>query len=545
MSEVIAFSGGGRVVEGQRDRFPEPVRYSLPGDDRAEFARTVKRRMRARQTAYAVRELGKFLLALLLGLTLGLALAYGGSADAATIQVSPGAGTIQAGINKAVSGDTVQVNAGNYSGGFTGKTGVAIISNGTVWSTGGATMTCSSCQLIGLHFDHASLWISGSDVLVQNCEFNGKSNEDYSNAFGNRITIRHCWFHGVKIPQDLLLPDGTYQHEDVCQFWNNNGEVLNGFIFDDNIITDTEQGLFLANETGLANTVQNITITNNVFWGTTFANFAGMTVPSHGFFVGKAPVPGVVIKNNTVVGVANEISLYNLAAGNALVQGNLLVQYGTAYALNGGAEPNRGTGNWDYTTDSSAWLGGVSGNAPDVVGQNPQIGAALLGPSGDPWGADAGYWPRNVAAAKYGRQATTSGGTTTPPPANTPPTVTLSGPSSPITLAAGQTTASFTVTANGSDAEGPVTYSWSGGTTTNQIQCNQPAGTQTYSCTVTDSGGLTATATLTVVVNAAPVATLPTMGWLRVRVYNSSGVSTGYAWVWGTTQAAQPTVKPY
>jgi len=129
---------------------------------------------------------------------------------------------------------------------------------------------------------------------------------------------------------------------------------------------------------------------------------------------------------------------------------------------------------------------------------------------------------------------------------NTAPTISLSGPVSPIQLAAGSTQATLTINANAADAQGPVTLLWtlpSGTATTQQVTVTQNVGTVTYSCKVTDAGGLTATASMAVTVLAASTSTVAKQ-WIKVRHYDANNVLIGYAWVSGTTQTAQPTTAP-
>lgn len=86
---------------------------------------------------------------------------------------------------------------------------------------------------------------------------------------------------------------------------------------------------------------------------------------------------------------------------------------------------------------------------------------------------------------------------------NTAPTVTIA-PVPPVTLAQGQISASITVTATGVDAEGPVTYQWTNGPAAASWTYLQSASTVRRTVTVRDSGGLTATTFVEVVVNPAP-----------------------------------------
>ncbi len=550
----------------------------------------------------------------------------GSTASAATITVNSGQ-SIATGIASAASGDTVVVNAGTYTGSINGKTGVTVRANGVVTVNGGVNLTCNSCSVVGFKFVKGSVWMQGNDILLEGNDFNGKgSGEDYGNMFGSRITVRRNFFHGVRIPDDLALVEGGWEHNDVLQFWNNNGETLHDAVIEQNIFTDFVQGVFLANETGNTSSMSNLTIRNNVFWGTDFIESQNLIgSPSHGAFVGKANITGVSITNNLFYNVANCVSLY--AMSTAIVQGNVILNGGTAYAVGDGTQAdafNRGTvGNVLW---SNGW-NGYPAQGPDKYVNPLLINVnSLLGADGVPWTADDGWRTQSASVTGYGPQIAAGGtpvadvlapvitlnGVTpmsvvqgsvyTEPGAtaldardgevivtisgtvntavlgtytrtytardaagntatktrtvsvvtstqvNTAPTISLSGPTSPIQLADGQTAAAFTVTANGSDAQTPagsLAYLWAGGTNVNVISTNQLPGTTTYSCTVTDAGGLTAAASITVTVLAAS-ATSPAVvkQWVRVRIYDASNVLLGYAWVSGTTQTAQPTTAP-
>ena len=488
------------------------------------------------------------------------ALLFAGIAGAATVTVNPGQ-TIQSGIATAASGDTVVVNAGTYSGGINGKTGVRVQASGYVTVNGGANLVCNQCSVIGFHFVKGSVWIAGDDVLFEGNELNGMGgDEDYGNVFGNRITVRRNYFHGIKIPKFIgdvsdIGSGPEYMHNDVLQYWDNNGEVLRDIIIEENIMTDFVQGIFLANETGTLSRSSNWTIRNNVLWGTDFVENGNLLGgPSNGIFAGKYNVPDVVIRNNTVHKGGNSTYLYGVQS--AIVQGNIYSRGGTVYATGGGTPAsafNRGTvGNVLW---SNSWNGYPAQGPDKYIDPQFQSLTSLLGGDALPFTADDGWRALNPLAAGYGAQIA-AGGTPPPPPPpppppgpNTAPTLTLNGPTQAIQLTSGQTQATFTITANGADAQTPsasLAYLWAGGTNINTITAYQPAGVQGYSCTVTDGGGLTATATLAVTVlpylapPPPPPAPAPVITWNRIRVYRTDGTLLGYRWAQTTTTDVKP-----
>jgi hypothetical protein len=85
-----------------------------------------------------------------------------------------------------------------------------------------------------------------------------------------------------------------------------------------------------------------------------------------------------------------------------------------------------------------------------------------------------------------------------------------------------------------------------GTATSQEVIISQPVGTATYYCTVTDGGRLTATDSLevTVLTSSGTTSTSLLKQWVRVRTFDMNGVLTGYAWVPGVTQSAQPTTAP-
>jgi hypothetical protein len=461
--------------------------------------------------------------------------------SAATITVNPGQ-SIATGISSAAAGDTVVVNAGTYTGGIVINKSIAVQANGAVTlqpssvGTGQAiSVRCNSCAVIGFVFQdfgggvspdtqtHSSvtikgnifrrgasgIWIAGSAWLVEGNEIDGlplsPGAEDYANVFGSMHVIRHNYFHGLRIPQDLGAgPD--YKHNDSLQFWNNNGEVLHDILIEENIFTDFVQGIFLANETGVLSSMSNITISNNVFWGTNFITSGNlMGKPSHGVFVGKAAIPGVAITNNLFHNCMNSVSLYNMPS-TTVVQGNIIEQYNTAYALSESAQPNRGTGNALWSTVQGAWDGAISSLAPDKR-LDPQLGTTVVGPDGLPWTADDGWRPRNSAAAAYGPQVTVGGGDT-PTTTVTAVNDAFSGINEDSAAVLLSVLSNDTVSPAGTlsiSSVGPAskggTVSVSGSSVSYRPAANA-FGTETFSYTAREAGGATATATATVTVTA-------------------------------------------
>jgi hypothetical protein len=459
----------------------------------------------------------------------------------ATITVNPG-GSIATGIATAAAGDTVVVNAGAYTGGIVISKSVAVMANGVVvltpatFRTGEAiSVRCNSCAVIGFMFEDfeggvspdvqthsnvtiqgnvfrrggSGIWIAGTAWLVEGNEIDGlplsARAEDYANVFGTGHIVRHNYFHGLRIPQDLGSgPD--YKHNDAIQFWNNNGEVLRDLLIEENIFTDFVQGVFLANETGVLPSMGNITIRNNVFWGTNFIQSGNLLgKPSHGLFVGKAAIPGVVTTNNLFHNCANSVSLYNMPAAT-VVQGNIIEQYNTAYALSNSGQPTRGTGNVLWTTVQGAWEGGIATLLPDKR-LDPMLGASLLGADGLPWTADDGWRARNALAAGYGPQI---GSLSPPPPApvpspdTVPPVVVVLG-ANPFTLSVGTVFADPGATAT-DDRDAVVTVLVSGTVNT------AAAGSYLRSYTARDVAGNSATKTRSVNVEAVPLpAPAPTL----------------------------------
>ncbi len=429
--------------------------------------------------------------------------AVGNSASAATITVNPGQ-TIASGIAAAASGDTVVVNAGSYTGDINPKTGVTVRANGVVNVAGSTNLTCNNCSVIGFKFDHGSAWMNGNDILLEGNDFNGKGGgEDYAGVFGSRITVRRNYFHGVRIPEDLQPVAGGWEHNDVIQFWNNNGETLHDLIIEENIFTDYVQGVFLANETGVLSSMSNITVRNNVFWGTDFISDQNLIGnPSHGLFVGKANITGVSITNNIFRKNANSVSLY--AMTSAVVQGNIIVDGGTAYAVGDGTQDsafNRGTiGNVLW---SNGWNGYPAQGPDKYINPTLQNVNSLLGADGTPWTTDDGWLPTNTAATAYGPQVTLGGGGT-PTTTVTAVNDSFSGinedsAATLLTVLSNDTVSpsgTLSIASVGAASKG-ATLSISGTSISYRPAANT-FGAETFSYTAREAGGSTATATVTV-----------------------------------------------
>jgi hypothetical protein len=369
-----------------------------------------------------------------------LAIAF--PAFAKDVAVAPGQ-SINAAISAAttVAGDRVLVAAGTYAGGLVVNKPITVEAAGAVLlrpetaAKGQAvSIRCSDCAVAGFTFEDfgfgvspdkntgrdrvtlknlvfrrggTGLWISGDHWRVEGVEIDGlrlsRQAEDYGNVFGAGHTLRRCYFHGLRIPQDLG-PGPDFKHNDVFQFWNNNGETLQNLVIEECIFTDFVQGIFLANETGVTSSMSNITIRNNVFWGTDFATTGNLIGnPSHGAFVGKAPIAGVTIANNLFRKVANSVSLY--AMTTAAVEGNIIVNGGTAYAVGDGTKPvafARGAkGNILW---KNAWNGHPEQGPEKYFDPALTNVDNLIGPDGIPWTADDGWHPTAPEAEGYGPQ---------------------------------------------------------------------------------------------------------------------------------------------
>ncbi len=257
----------------------------------------------------------------------------------------------------------------------------------------------------------AGIWVYGTNWTVERVTINPfrcRSGEDYINAFGTGHTFRRLFFAGL-LPSDLRRPDGTYKHNDCIQTWTAGGAIgLKNTLIEECIFTDFAQGTYLHNETGIMNGVNGITVRNNVFWGSPFPRPGG-SIPSHGTrYTGPQSGP-MVLNNNLYRNIASNLSLEHMSA--VTVQGNIVVDSGGVYALEGTSSSavNRGTvGNILWHNN---WTGNISG-PPDKTNINPQlqnpnaVGAAVIGPDGIPWTDDDAWRPMNPAAVTYGPQLT-------------------------------------------------------------------------------------------------------------------------------------------
>jgi len=557
------------------------------------------------------------------------------NAGAVTRTVNPGpTSTINSAISASAAGDIVLVKSGAYTGGGLNmnRNGVQVHMEPGVVLNGGnsgqaATIMCSDCAIIGLvdngdwlrkplFIDYAygigtnditgrnrvtvrnivqrrtnyGFWISGDNWTVEWCEVDriikrsSGGDADYGRMFGRNHVMRRNYFHGTNIPTDI-----TPGHTDAVQHYNQNGEILQNILIEENIFTDVVQFYFLGNETGNSSSMANITIRNNVNWGTRFSSGGNpiyLGAPSWTLYAGKnGRVNNLVYENNTSTTSSNYLGVITGTTARISKNINATIgnKLGTVWILEGNSPSNINTtgGNmhWNYN-----WRGEMS-PASDILNVDPQFqnSSNVVGADGLPFTADDGWRALNPAAAGFGAQIPT--GTTPPPPTDTtPPTITLIGanpltlafgatftdpgatvtdnvddprtiqgtgtvntgvagtytrtynatdaalnaatpvtrevivqsapntaptvsiaPVGPFTLAPGSTGISVTVTAAGADAQGPVAFQWTGGPATASWSWVQPAGTVTRTITVTDSGGLTATASVTVVVNPAPV----------------------------------------
>lgn len=342
-------------------------------------------------------------------------------------------------------------------------------------------------------------WVSGDDWTVENCEVDriikreSGGDADYGRVFGNRITFRRCFFHGTNIPSDIQPG-----HTDALQHYNQNGEVLKNLLVEDCVFTDVVQFFFLGNETGNQNSMSDITIRNCVLWGTRFSsggNSIYLGAPSWTLYAGKnGPVKNLVFENNTLTTSSNYLGV--ITGTTAKVRRNICAAIGTklgsVWILEGNSPSNIDTtgGNmhWNYN-----WRGEMSPSS-DILNVNPQFqGTALLGPSGNPWGADAGWRTLNPAAAGFGCQTPADGIVVPPPVDTTAPTITING-ANPMTVAHGSVYTDPGATATDNGASVPVVTSGNVNTAV--------AGNYTITYTATDAAGNVAVATRAVTVSA-------------------------------------------
>lgn len=492
---------------------------------------------------------------------LGVAMFGAPGADAATITVTPGQ-TIQSGINSAVPGDTVVVQPSARAESISLGKSITVRAEtpGTVvLSPGGYTaisIQCSNCAVIGFTAQNFSQAISGtgrSNVTLQDLKFinagagiwidkgNGwlvervdlefrcRDGEDYMNALSStNMTFRRLYFHGLRIPSDLGT--GTnLKHSDLLQTWVTGGATgLTNAVIEECIFTDFMEGVYLNNEAFTTNAVNNITVRNNVFWGTTLpasGNWLGSPSVSTQF---TGPATGSMnIKNNIFRTYANGIRLYNQSAVG--VEGNIFDGGGTTYSMGGSttaASVKRGTlGN---ILRGGGWDGGVSG-PPDKTNVDPQYQNvnSLLGPDGIPWTSDDGWRPMNAAAAAYGPQITLSGGA----PANRAP---VANPDAYSAIYGNAQFAQFAVLGNDTDPDGdPITVVsvgvpskggtaqvTSGGAAIQYRPAPTFFGTETFNYTISDGKGEAAVSNVTVTIPQPPDTAKPVITLLGLNPVN-------------------------
>lgn len=420
----------------------------------------------------------------------------------ATREVVPGQ-SINTAITASASGDTVLVRPGAYAGGINmnrngvmlefdegvvvrgnnagqaiaimasdinivgrGKRGTRVVFED--FRSGIGSNQITGRNNVGIHNitqrrTNYGFWISGDNWQVWDCEADRiikrdtGGDADYGRVFGNGHHIKRCWFHGTNIPTDI-----TPGHTDALQFYNQNGEVLKNLLVEDCVFTDVVQFFFLGNETGSTTSMSDITIRNCVLWGTRFASGGiYLGAPSWTLYAGKnGPIKNLVFENNTLTTSSNYLGV--ISGTTAKVRKNICAAIGTklgsVWILEGNSPSNIDTagGNmhWNYN-----WRGEMS-PATDILNVDPQFGATLLGPSGDPWGLDAGWRPKNLAAAGFGAQSLPTGGVTPIPPDVTAPHITILG-ANPMLVANGSVYADPGATATDNGASVPVTTSGS------------------------------------------------------------------------------------
>lgn len=163
-------------------------------------------------------------------------------------------------------------------------------------------------------------------------------------------------------------------------------------------------------------------------------------------------------------------------------------------------------------------------------------------------GLGAGASKTGVCAGTYTCTVTDANGctTTTTQTITAPPAVTASVTTTPTTCF-GACTGSITATGGG--GTGALTYTWSGGIGTGAVQTNECAGT--YTVTVTDANGCTATATGTIAngPNIVPSFTVAGNQCQNSNTFNFTNTSTGatsYSWNFGAgaTPATSTATNP-
>jgi len=364
-----------------------------------------------------------------------------GPRDSATITVPPGR-SIQSSIDAASPGDTVVVLAGTRNESIVLNKSVTVKAEsvGAVMLRPGGyrgiDIQCSNCTVEGFVLENfgqaaatdtkapranvvlrdlafrnvgAGIWVSGTGWTVERVTinpFHARDGEDYMNAFGSGHTFRRLFFAGLH-PEDLRKPNGSYKHNNGIQTWTIGGTAgLKDTLIEECIFTDFEEGIFLHNQSGIDNAINNITVRNCVFWGVDFPR-SGATWPSHGSrYTGPSTGP-LTLQNNLYRRITLNVRLTNLTTP-VTVQNNIFVDSGTPYALNNTASKivDRGeAGNllWNSNKPEDMPLD------PDKTTIDPQLQnpkaetpAELLGPDGIPWTADDAWRPMNPEAKGYG-----------------------------------------------------------------------------------------------------------------------------------------------
>jgi hypothetical protein len=350
-------------------------------------------------------------------ITAGLAAALCASvAHSAEIVVSPGV-SIQSSIASAANGDTIRVLPGTY-GGFSVSKSVYVRGQPGAILSSGVEIDANDCAVEGFRIRNAGFtasgplnnvkilrnhtgpsdyhcWIVGDNWLVEGNEFervvySGSGDADYMRIFGTGHVVRRNFFHGTKIPGDLVKND-NYSHTDGIQFYANNGDILRDCVIEQNWFTHFFQGLFLSDEQD-RDSIQNVTVRDNVFWGTEFERggaFLGR--PSWGVLFGKHHGGrSIVVERNIIYNCVNYLAFRGTM--DARIGGNVIAGRGggTTYILRGNSADNiQNTGN-------ALWMVSGYGNFYNDVIVNPLFANEddPLGPDGKPFTADDGARPQ-------------------------------------------------------------------------------------------------------------------------------------------------------